>query len=330
MSTVHLLVADEVAALLDGAEAEIIEVVRACYVAQEKGRCTVPPSAFLRPPADASRRHIALVGQLDDDAPVAGMKWVSSSITNLDRSLPRASAVIVLNCVQTGRATAILEGSLISAKRTAASAALAAEALGGRDPAAVKAFVGCGVVNREVVRFLGATGWRGRALACDCAPERAAAFRAFLAESGWEPTIERDASAALAAADLSAIATSATEPYLPHDLRLRPGSVHLHLSLRDFHPATLSRCHNFVDSAEHAMREGTSLGRAAAAHGPGVVGSPIGAIVGGWEAVDAKAGTPRVFSPFGMASLDLSLARFVVERAKAAGVGRSIPFHPAQ
>ena len=72
--------------------------------------------------------------------------------------IPRASAVLILNDPATGYPFAVLESSIISATRTAASAALAAHALTrtrGR-PAPV-GFVGAGLIAHYVHTFLAAT-----------------------------------------------------------------------------------------------------------------------------------------------------------------------------
>ena len=53
---------------------------------------------------------------------LSGVKWIASYPDNHKIGLPRASAVIVLNDAEHGHPIACMEGSIISAVRTAASA----------------------------------------------------------------------------------------------------------------------------------------------------------------------------------------------------------------
>src|SRR6266568_1656186 len=139
---------------------ECIQIVREAYLAHAAGRSVNPDSYFLKFPDKPDCRIIALPAYLGDGFDVAGLKWIASYPANIRRGFPRASAVLVLNNYETGYPFAILESSIISAARTAASAALAAYWLNGQSCRAHSlGIVGTGFIARYVYEFLVDTGW---------------------------------------------------------------------------------------------------------------------------------------------------------------------------
>jgi len=112
---------------LQGRENEITELVEATYRVHGAGDSVNPPSYFLRFPDRPTSRIIALLASIGGQVRVDGIKWISSFPENVAAGIPRASAVLILNDRDTGYPFAVLESSIISATRTAASAALAAD-----------------------------------------------------------------------------------------------------------------------------------------------------------------------------------------------------------
>src|SRR5439155_607356 len=97
---------------------ECIRIVREAYLAHADGQSVNPDSYFLQFPDKPDCRIIALPAYLGKNFDVAGLKWIASYPTNIQRGFPRASAVLVLNSYETGYPFAILESSIISAART--------------------------------------------------------------------------------------------------------------------------------------------------------------------------------------------------------------------
>jgi hypothetical protein len=144
---------------LRGQEKQLVDLVEATYLLHAAGDSVNPPSYFLRFPDCPSARIIALPASIGGPMRVDGVKWISSFPRNIDAGIPRASAVLILNDHRTGYPFACLEGSIISATRTAASAALAADRLSrGRSRPTRVGFFGTGLIARYIHTTTQASG----------------------------------------------------------------------------------------------------------------------------------------------------------------------------
>jgi N-[(2S)-2-amino-2-carboxyethyl]-L-glutamate dehydrogenase len=312
---IFVLKGDEIASLLAGRELEIVEVVRRAYTAHTAGKSSLPHSMLLNFPGDEVNRIIALPAFLGDGFGIAGIKWVSSFIGNLSRGMDRASAVMILNSTTTGRPEAILEGSIISAKRTAASAALAAETLlDGRELTNL-GMVGCGVINFETARFVHALfPEMNRLKIFDLDGQRAAQFKEKCAGMFQQVEVAGDIRAILEESSVIALATTALKPHINDLSGCQPGAIILHTSLRDITPEAILVSDNVVDDADHACRAQTSIHLAEQLVGHrDFIRASLGEILLRQQPATTTAAKVKIFSPFGLGILDIALGKFLCE-----------------
>ncbi|MFL6261099.1 MAG: 2,3-diaminopropionate biosynthesis protein SbnB [Thermoanaerobaculia bacterium] len=316
----------EIGELLAEREEEIAAAVDRAYRVHHAGQSSLPHSLFLRFPGDDTNRIIALPAFLGDGFALAGMKWISSFPGNVSRGIPRASAVLVLNDCETGLPEAILEGSLISARRTAASAALAARALH-RGPVGRVGLIGTGLINFEVVRFLRRLMGADTFLLHDLDAGRAERFAAEAASSlGVEATVAGSLEEVLAACPVTSLATTATRPWVSDLSPCTPGATILHVSLRDLTPEVILACDNVVDDVDHVCRAQTSVHLAEqATSGRGFIRCALAEILAGTQPARRDDSSIAVFSPFGLGVLDLAVGQLALEAARAAGRGTRLP-----
>jgi len=323
-----ILKGSEVNSLLTGEELKLIDTVRMAYEAHGRGASSLPHSTFLRFPDNPRDRIIALPAYLGAEWGIAGVKWVASFPGNLELGMDRASALIALNSSLTGRPEAILEGSLISAKRTAASAALAAQWLGGDKKVSHAGLIGCGLINFEIARFLlTALPEIKHLVIYDLDPGREERFRRKCQKTFGAVEVEtaKELKAVLGRSSLISFATTAVTPYVECLSEVSPGSMILHVSLRDLSPQAILSSDNIVDDIDHVCRERTSLHLAEQlTGGRGFIRCTLAEVLMGKADARRDPESIVVFSPFGLGALDLAVADFVRELGLAQGKGTMI------
>jgi 2,3-diaminopropionate biosynthesis protein SbnB len=307
---------------LAGHEKQIVELVEATYRLHGAGDSVNPPSYFLRFPDRPASRIIALPASIGGPHPVDGLKWISSFPQNVAAGVPRASAVLILNDHDTGYPFACLESSIISATRTAASAALAAEWLSrGRPRPPRIGFFGAGLIARYIHTFLAGTGWSFEEIGVhDLSAGHAAGFRGYLEQSGapGRITVHDSAERLIRASDLVVFATVAGEPHVTDPAWFAHDPLVLHVSLRDLAPQILLASANIVDDVDHCLKASTSphLAEQLTGNRDFLLGTLDDVMTG---RVRVPAGRPVVFSPFGLGVLDLAVGMYVYDEIARSG-----------
>ncbi|WP_308424705.1 2,3-diaminopropionate biosynthesis protein SbnB [Longimycelium tulufanense] len=311
-----------VRSVLAGQHKRIVQIIEEAYLTHGAGRSVNPPSYFLRFPERPDDRIIALPASLGGDVSVDGIKWISSFPGNIRENLPRASAVLVLNDPATGYPFACMEASVISATRTAASAALAADRLHRDRPRARRVtFFGTGLIARYIHDFLVGTGWTFDTIGVyDQSPEYATAFRDHLTRDGdaRHVKIHHSAESAIRDSELVVFATTAVAPHVREASWFSHNPTVLHVSLRDLSTDIVLASSNVVDDVEHCLKANTSPHLAEQETGSRsfVAGTLYDILVG---RLALPSDRPIVFSPFGLGVLDLAVGKFVYDEAQQSG-----------
>ena len=311
----------QVQEVLRGREKEVVDLVEAAYRWHGAGDSVNPPSYFLRFPDRPTARIIALPASLGGSVQVDGLKWISSFPDNTAAGLPRASAVLILNDHDTGYPFACLESSIISATRTAASAALAADRLArGRPRPTRVGFVGTGLIARYVHTFLAGTGWSFDEVGVhDLHAGSAAGFRGYLERTtAGRIAVHDSAEALIRNSDLVVFATITARPHV-HDVSwFAHHPLVLHVSLRDLAPEILLDSVNVVDDVEHCLKANTSphLVEQLTGNRDFLTGTLPDVLAG---RVRVPADRTVVFSPFGLGVLDLAVGKLVYDEVARAG-----------
>lgn len=305
---------------------QVFKAVETAYRLHAAGASINPDSYFLRYPDNPRNRIIALPAHLGGSVQKSGIKWISSFPENTASNLARASAVQILNDPTTGYPLACMEASLISATRTAASAALAAEHISPERRADSLCVVGTGLIARATVEWLKARDWQfGQVRLYDVNAADAQRFGEWLHDRyGASAVIHDSMEDAVSKSSLILFATTALEPHLADETLLKHAPTVLHLSLRDLSPNVILSSQNIVDDVEHCLKARTSVHLAEMETGNRdfISGTLVDALE---KRFVLDFDRPRIFSPFGLGVLDLAVASFVLDAAIASKAAMAVP-----
>ena len=192
----------------------------------------------------------------------AGMKLASIHPANATATPPRPTedAVFVVIDGVTKAITAVLDGPVITAYKTAADSALAARRLS-REDSRVLLVVGAGPVARTLTdAYLHIRPSIDRILLWNRSPRKLEQARANLQDRGIDAAIAHDLDDAVSQADIVSTATSATEPLI-RGTYVQPGT-HVDLvggfrpDMREADSDLLRRARVFVDDRQSAAATG--------------------------------------------------------------------------
>jgi ornithine cyclodeaminase/alanine dehydrogenase-like protein (mu-crystallin family) len=193
--------------------AEAIERVREGFVEYAAGQWEMPPKVYLEAPPSGDFRAMPAKG-----AGLAILKWVTSFPQNPQAGLPVVMGMVCVSSSETGEPLALVDVRSVTALRTGAVAALAAQELAREDARSV-GIIGCGLHGAWAARCLAAAEY-GPGVCHDPDPEAAGRLAG---ELGWEAGSREDA----LACDIVTCVTPGSEPVvLERDLRR---GVHLNM-----------------------------------------------------------------------------------------------------
>ena len=275
-----------------------------------------PPRSFFTPNDDAS---CVLIMPAWKTKEVFGVKLVSVWPSNKDIGSPTVSAVYVLLSCENGMPLAVIDGTELTLRRTAAAAALAASLLA-RKNSQTLAMLGTGALSVPLVQAHASVMHFKNILIWGRQKNKALSVVAELKNLGIESTYSEDLSATLNKADVVAAATTATEPFIISKW-LKPGT-HLGLigaftpQMAEAEPALMSKVQIFADNRSAVLEKGGEIlqaidqGIISPSSIEGELSELASAPTRSWRNNDQAI---TVFKSVGFASMDLIAAELVFQ-----------------
>lgn len=310
-----------------------MEVVGQAHALFARGEVRHPHKVVLRQEETAESeergRFNALFASIGGPVRAMGMKWIGSFPANRERGLPRASALIILNCPDTGMPVAVMDGTLISAMRTGAMTALGVRHLAPRKTLKI-GVVGAGVQSRtqilglytvlpdvEEIALANREISRAEALADECRRCWGAPVRAV--ETSDE---------AFADADVALTITTAHEP-LMFARQIKPGALTVQLAGHECEFAVIQQCRKIITDDWDVVKH-RGIMTPALMHQQGLlhdsdIHANLGELILGRKPGRENADERIHYAHMGMGLDDVALAWAIYQTARERDLGIRLP-----
>jgi len=289
---------------------EAIERVRDGFVEYAGNEWQMPPKVYLDASPNGDFRAMPAKG-----AGLAILKWVTSFPRNPEAGLPVVMGMVCVSSAGNGEPLALVDVRAVTALRTGAVAAVAAQELAREDATSV-GMIGCGLHGTWAARCLAAAEY-APGICFDPDPEAAGQLAG---ELGWAVGTREEA----LACDVVTCVTPGHEPVVFED-DLRPG---LHLNMlgadapgkAEAEPAAVAGCQLFCDDWTQASHGG-ELTRAVEG---GLVTreqvTELGEVLTGSHPGRSAPDGVTLFDSTGLAIQDLALCLALIEAHRAGRV----------
>lgn len=303
---------DSVLAAIEPLEA--IERVRDGFVRHAHGEWTMPPKVYLDAPPGGDFRAMPAKG-----GGLAVLKWATSFPSNPARGLPVVAGVICVSNSETGELMALVDARAVTALRTGAVAAVAAQELA-REDASSAGIIGCGLHGAWAARCLAAAEYEHGV----CFDPDADAAGALAGEVGWEAGSREDA----LECDLVTCVTPGHAPVV-RATDLRPG---LHLTMlgadapgkAEAEPDAVAACELFCDEWQQASHGGELTGAVEAGLVARADVTELGAVLTGAKPGRSGPAAITLFDSTGLAIQDLAICHALLEAHRAGAARASV------
>lgn len=293
----------------------ITDIVAKSYIAHFNGDTVNPNTYSLKFKDRPEVRINALPAYVGADTSMSGIKWISSFPENINKGIPRASAVVILNDNETGYPIACLEGGVISAARTAASAVIGTKRLNNNITTVDNiSFIGCGLISKYILDFLIGTGWLINNITLhDINQEYIINFSKYITEHyNIKVTKAISLDNAIENSEIVYFATTTSTPYMNNHELLKHNPLLINISLRDISPEIMHSSINIVDDVQHCLNANTSMHLTQIKYGHyDFIKYTIGELITSPEIKINRKEKLTIYSPFGMGILDIALGSYI-------------------